>query len=296
MTRGRSLLSGLTPLLCVAAWAQSPAPAPAPAPAAAPAATARSAQAPTGFELAVSPSRLELAARSGQRLGQALALHNLSANAAALAFRTLDWTLSESGELSYHDALLPGSCRPWVTLERRTRSVPARSRVPFRLQIDPPADAPRGECRFMVAIEGLEPAHQAQLQGQGASLQLPVGGRIAVAVYVAVNGARPQLELLHLGSDSIRTQRRAVVTVRNRGDAHGRLDGALEATDADGREWELLPDNGPILPGHTRTLALNARPVGSLPAGAPAQPRFPLRVQGQLNWDDGAFDMKATLP
>ena len=49
-----------------------------------------------------------------------------------------------------------------------------------------PADAPRSECRFMLAIEGVEPAQQAVIERGGASLSLPVNGRIAVAVYIGV--------------------------------------------------------------------------------------------------------------
>ena len=119
----------------------------------------------------------------------------------------MDWTLSDKGELKFHDELLPGSCRPWVTLERRTRQVAARANVPFRFQIDVPADAPRGECRFMIALEGIEPAQQSIINSGGASLSLPVSGRIAVTVYLAVGGAKPQLELLRIGSDSVRAQR-----------------------------------------------------------------------------------------
>ncbi|MBS3997418.1 MAG: hypothetical protein KGZ67_08790, partial [Hydrogenophaga sp.] len=120
------------------------------------------------FEVAVSPSRTELNARAGQRVGQSLQLYNVGGQVSALSFRTMDWSLSEKGELKFHDELLPGSCRPWVTLERRTRQIAPRANVPFRFQIDVPADAPRSECRFMIAIEGVEPAQQALINSGGA--------------------------------------------------------------------------------------------------------------------------------
>lgn len=245
------------------------------------------------FEVAVSPSRTELSASAGQRVGQSLQLYNVGGQVAALSFRTIDWTLSDKGELRFHDELLPGSCRPWVTLERRTRQIAARANVPFRFQIDVPADAPRGECRFMIAVEGIEPAQQAVINSGGASLNLPVSGRIAVAVYLAVGGARPQLELLRIGTDSVRAQRQPVVTVRNNGDAHGRLDGALNATDRTGQRLELLPDGGPVLPGQTRVLALSVKAPTTGPAPAL---QFPLTLQGTLDWEDGAFKVQATLP
>lgn len=245
------------------------------------------------FEVAVSPSRTELVGKAGQRVGQSIQIYNVGGQVSALSFRTMDWTLSDKGELKFHDELLPGSCRPWVTLERRTRQVAARANVPFRFQIDVPADAPRGECRFMIAIEGIEPAQQAIINSGGASLSLPVSGRIAVTVYLAVGGAKPQLELLRIGSDSVRAQRQPVVTVRNTGDAHGRLDGALDATDSTGQRLELVPDGAPILPGQTRVLTLSAKAPAS---GAAPTLKYPLNVQGSLDWDDGAFKVQATLP
>lgn len=245
------------------------------------------------FEVAVAPSRTELTSQSGQRVGQSLQVYNVGDLVSTLSFRTMDWSLSEQGELTFHDELLPNSCRPWVTLERRTRQLAARSNVPFRFQIDVPANAPRGECRFMIAIEGVEPAQMATINGGGASLSLPVSGRIAVSVYLAVGGAKPQLELMRIGSDSVRAERRPVITVRNTGDAHGRLDGALSASDGAGQSFELIPDGGPILPGQTRSLVLSARVAGS--AVAPV-PKFPLKVSGTLDWDDGAFKVQATLP
>jgi len=245
------------------------------------------------FEVAVSPTRVTLGGKASDRIGQSLRIFNLGDQVSALAFRTLDWTLSESGELKFHDALQPGSCRPWVTLERRTVQVPARSDSSFRFQIDVPANAPRGECRFMIAVEGVEPAQLAQINSGGASLSLPVSGRIAVAVYLAVGGAKPRLELQQIGTDSLRKERTPVVRVTNLGDAHGRLEGTLDATNAEGKSFELMPDGGPILPGQTRTLALNIRDSGKPPA-----PRlsFPLQIEGTLEWDDGAFKVKATLP
>ena len=44
------------------------------------------------FEMAVSPSRFELTAKSGERLGQSIDLHNLGSAPTALSVRTLDWS------------------------------------------------------------------------------------------------------------------------------------------------------------------------------------------------------------
>lgn len=245
------------------------------------------------FEVAVSPTRLTINGDAGQRIGQSLKIYNLGAVPTALSFRTLDWSFTPTGELKFHDELLPGSCRPWVSLERRTSQMTARSNASFRFQVEVPAGTPRGECRFMIAVEGVDPAQQAQINSGGASLSLPVSGRIAVAVYLAVGGATPKLELQQIGTDSLKKDRKPVVRITNTGDAHGRLDGVLEATGADGKPFELVPDGGPILPGQTRTLTLNARSPGK---DAPPQLQYPMKLEGTLDWDQGAFKVQATLP
>lgn len=244
------------------------------------------------FEIAVSPSRFEFGAKSGARIGQSLSLQNVGTTATEVSLRTIDWRYSSEGDVAYFDALQPGSCRPWVTLERKTLKVPGRGKATFRFQIDPPADAPRGECRFMLAIEGVEPAYQAAVGQAGASLAIPVTGRIAVAVYVMLNGAQPQLTLGPMGTKDVRGQRTPFLTVINTGDAHGRIEGSLDAKDASGTAFELVPDGTPVMPGQTRTVSLIARGDGD---GKPVTPVFPVKAHGTLDWEKGGFKVNAEL-
>ena len=79
--------------------------------------------------------------------------------------------------------------------------------------------------------------------------------------------------------------------MRNTGDAHGRLDGTLSGRDADGRAVEFVPEGQPVLPGQTRTLALGVSGGGATPAL-----KFPLRLNGTIDWEDGAFKVEASLP
>ena len=245
------------------------------------------------FEIAISPSRFELSGRNTQRIGQSMDIQNLGGTATEVSVRTIDWSYSPEGHITYHDELLPGSCRPWVTLERRLVRVPARGKATFRFQVDVPVDAQRGECRFMLAVEGVEPAHKALIENGGASLSLPVNGRIAVAVYMALNGAQPQLEMRSVGVKDVGGTRKAVVTVHNTGDAHGRLDGSLDATDARNQAFELVPEGTPILPGQTRTLPLTPRVANQKTKAA--EVTWPLKAQGTLDWDRGAFKINADL-
>lgn len=242
------------------------------------------------FEVAVAPSRFEISGKSTQRIGQSLDIHNLGTASTEVTIRTLDWTYSPEGVVGYADELLPGSCRPWVTLERKTVRISARGKAVFRFQVDVPPDTPRGECRFMLAIEGVEPAHKAVIEGGGASLSLPVSGRIAVAVYVAVNGAESRMEMSEVGVKEIRGKRTPVVTVTNRGDAHGRLDGSLDAEDANGLKFELVPEGTPVMPGQTRTLPLIMRAEDSQ---KPPEVAWPLKASGTLDWERGGFKVDA---
>ena len=63
------------------------------------------------------------------------------------------------------------------------------------------------------------------------------------------------------------------LTVSNTGDAHGRLEGSLDAVDNKGRRFELVPEGTPILPGQTRTLAL-------MPKGEDGNRRAEIFLQG----------------
>lgn len=243
------------------------------------------------FEVGVAPSRFELSAKAGTRVGQTLTLQNVGTQASELAIRTLDWTFSPTGGITYHEELTAGSCRPWVTLEKRRVALGPRARVAYRFQVEVPPDAPRGECRFMIAVESAEPAMTRQLDAGGAAVSLPVSGRIAIAVYVAVNGAKPRLEVEGLATQVVQGKRVPAVTVVNGGDAHGRLDGALDATDARGQKFELIPDASPVMPGQKRVLAFTPR--ASAPNQKLEEPAFPVRATGRLDWEDGSFRIEA---
>lgn len=270
--RGTSLLAALS--LCAGLFAAQPATA-------------------APFEIGLSPSRLEIEGKSGARIGQSLDVHNVGNAATAVSVRTLDWSYSDTGNLSFHDALQPGSCRPWVTLERKSLTVEPRSKSAFRIQIDVPPGTPKGECRLMLAFEGVEPAYQAALGSGGMNLSLPVTGRIAVAIYLMIDGAQPKLEMGALTMQEVKGQKTAVLSVTNAGDAHGRIDGSLDAKDAQGRVFEMIPESTPVMPGQTRALPLSVK-ASSVPAGM-TTPAFPVRISGTLDWERGAFKIDAEL-
>jgi hypothetical protein len=186
---------------------------------------------------------------------------------------TNDWVFNPDNSATFTDALAPDSCRPWVAIERRELSIDSGARYRYRFEITPPAGTPARECRFALMVEGME---SAEVEGQ---LNFPVGGRIGVIVYAAIGGATPRLEITGTRVATVNGQATALIDVRNSGNAHGRVEGFLNGTDASGQRMELSPADLPILPGETRSLSLAPVPVDSQPAPTI---RFPLQVQGSL--------------
>jgi hypothetical protein len=128
-----------------------------------------------GFAALVSPPRFELATQPGKTLRSVVEVSNRSTAPARYLIHTADWTFSADFSVNFHDDLQPGSCRPWVAIERPEIVVPGGGTLRYRFEVAVPANAPPGECRFAVMIEGAEPSI-ARSQG----LDMPVTGRIGV--------------------------------------------------------------------------------------------------------------------
>lgn len=229
-----------------------------------------------GFALYVAPPRLDVQAMPGETRRHVLELHHAGQATGGYRFYTNDWTLEGNGTVKVQDALAPGSCRPWVALERRELQLAPDGRYRFRFEVTPPLGTPRGECRFAIMIEGKDTTPVDQ-----GGFKFPVAGRIGVIAYVHVGGAEPKLVV---GKASVREAagaRQAVLEVRNDGDATGRLEGFLTAVDSGGAEFEVAPESVPILPGATRLVAIN--PVVEDGKKPPAI-QYPLTVKGTLEW------------
>ena len=230
------------------------------------------------FSAVVSPPRFELRAKAGETLREVIDITHADAVASGYRFATADWALQANGTVSIIETLTANTCRPWVSIERSAVTLPANGRLKFRIEIAVPANATAGECRFALMVQGDEQ----QVATNGAPI--PVAGRIGVIFYVAVSGAAPQLEFKPLGIQVIDKLNMPVLTVTNRGNAHGRAGGVLTGVDAKGKKFELVPNGLPILAGETRGLALMPNEVG----GGPANPTLPLRVTGKLDWGDSS--------
>lgn len=234
---------------------------------------ASSASLAQGFAAYISPPRFELQAQPGQRLREVMEIQHVGQQKGNYRLYTNDWTLGPDNGVSFSNELAADSCRPWVAIERRELTLEPGARYRFRFEITPPPDTPPRECRFAIMVEGLDPA---RVQGP---LSFPVSGRIGVIVYASIGGAAPRLEIVGTRVETPQGQPTAVLDVRNTGNAHGRLEGFVNARDASGARLEMAPADLPVLPGETRRIPLS--PVADEGKPAPVV-RFPLQVQGQL--------------
>ena len=231
-----------------------------------------------GFAAMISPPRFELSAKPGEKIRQVMEITNASAQAAKYFLKTADWTLDKVGGVAFEDNLQPGSCRPWVAIERREITVTGGGRYRYRFEITPPADAPAGECRFAVLVEG-EPQAVAASNGP----PIPMSGRIGIIVYVKIGSATSKLEIVSANVAVVDNEATPVLHVRNSGNAHGRLDGFLSGTDASGKKLDFSISTLPILPGETRVIPLT---VTRGERDAPIKIAYPITIRGNLEWAD----------
>jgi fimbrial chaperone protein len=235
-----------------------------------------------GFAALVSPPRFELTAKPGKTLRSVIEVSNRSTAPGRYMVHTADWDLSPDFSVNFHDDLQPGSCRPWVAIERPDIVVPGGGTLRYRFEVAVPADAPAGECRFAVMIEGAEPSI-----ARSKGLDVPVTGRIGVIVYVTIGGGTAELEVLGPKTATLNGQRVPTLRIHNAGDAHGRVSGFLTGTDAKGISYDFTPSDFPILPHEEREIFLTP----STATDDHPTLTFPVTVKGTLEWGEHRADL-----
>jgi hypothetical protein len=228
-----------------------------------------------GFAALVSPPRFELATQPGKTLRSVIEVSNRSTAPARYLIHTADWTFAPDFSVNFHDDLLPGSCRPWVAIERPEAVVPGGGTLRYRFEVNVPADAPGGECRFAVMIEGAEPSI-----ARSNGLNMPVTGRIGVIVYLTIGDGAPDLEVFGPKIATLNGQQTPALRVHNSGTAHGRMSGFLTGTDAKGISYDFTPSDFPILPHEEREVFLTP----STATNDHPTLTFPVTVKGTLEW------------
>ena len=98
---------------------------------------------------------------------------------------------------------------------------------------------------------------------------------------MTVGNAAPTLEVVASRVALVDGEATPVLQVKNSGNAHGRLDGFLSATDASGKKLEFTISTLPILPGETRLISLT---VTRGERDAPVKIAYPITIRGNLEW------------
>jgi hypothetical protein len=229
-----------------------------------------------GFSALISPPRIETLAKPGQTTRQVVEVSQVGPAPGKFRVYTADWSLNSTGGVDFFEALQPGSCRPWVALEKRDLTVPGNAKTRFRFEITPPLDAPSNECRFAIMFEGLDTSTVSP-----GALSFPVSGRIGVIVYAGMPGNTMQLQVVgqNVSKEGSKTPQ---ILVSNTGTAHGRVAALLSGSDAKGSALDFSLSTLPIMPGETRTLAITpSLPGSNSPTGAL---QYPVTVKGSLEW------------
>ncbi|MBK8324078.1 MAG: hypothetical protein IPL06_15430 [Betaproteobacteria bacterium] len=242
------------------------------------------------FAAFVLPARFELKAKPGEKLAEVLEIGNDDTNPGDYRFRTADWTMKADGGVDFRpDALDPGSCRPWVRLERLNLRIASKAKRRYRFEVHVPADAPEGLCRFAILIE---PGGDVAPVAPSSGIQMPIVGRLGIIVYIRIGDSKPKLTLERLAVQPVNGRDTAVAIFRNEGNAHGRPEGTLAGTDASGRPFDFTVAPLPILPGETRAIPIWAQ---DSPDGRPGGATFPVKLKGVVEWEGGRQPVDATV-
>ena len=238
------------------------------------------------FAAAVTPPRFELQTDPGNVTRQVLEITHAIQGTGNYKVYTTDWSMDATGALSFYEKIQPGSCRPWVAIERKEVAVAMGTRVRFRFEVSPPADVKPQECRFALMIES-----KPQEVQPGPTASFPMNGRIAVIVYVSIGDVMPLLEAGAVSIVTVDGQVAPGISIRNSGAATGRLTGFVKGLDASGAAIEFQPESVPILPEQTRVIALlpyepgmKPNAVGVNAASARPSIKWPLAVNGTLEF------------
>lgn len=240
------------------------------------------------FSGIVSPARFELKGKAGQKLAQVIEIGNESPVPEEFAVHTADWELNAEGGVIFHDPLRPGSCRPWVAIERRVVKMPPNGIRRYRFEVSVPPGAPPQECRFAIVVE----SNAKPPEVTSGFISMPIQGRLAVIVYVAVGEVAPRLAVREVTVGRMGGRAIPVAQVDNTGNAHGRMEGVLAGVDSTGRRLEFNVSSFPILPGESRRVAIWPQDE---PGGKAAEIRYPLRLKGDFEWAGGKQPIDVTL-
>jgi len=245
------------------------------------------------FAARVSPPNFELKAKPGEVVRKIITIENADVETAIYQIRTADWHMNADGGVSIHPADEPlalKSCRPWTRIERKKLKLQAKKVKRYRFEVHVPENAESGECQFAIVIS---PAPETLDAMEFGNLRVPIMGAIAVIVYVAVGDAEPVLEYrgAHLKKDK---EVVPIIQFFNKGNAHARPFGSIQAIDANNRKADLMVSPFPILPGRVTDIKLTNNPeISGVETIGELVP--PLLLKGLIEWEGGKHKLNAVV-
>jgi len=235
------------------------------------------------FSALVSPPRFEDSAKPGSVYRNVIEISNMSAGASTYIVKTADFLLADDGAVSFLEGVPQStSCRPWVALEAREVTVALKGKKRFRFEIKVPENEPDGECRFALLIEG-----------KPIEASFSVTARIAVVVYLKIGSGEADLSIVKASTTKIEGQELPAFTVKNKGNAHGRLEGMVEGVDNSGKKFSFIPSNAPIMPGKERLIYLSPQP--DAPDEKTPTLVYPVKIKGFLDWSNRRVPLEAVF-
>ncbi len=238
------------------------------------------------FALMVSPPRFELQSKPGKTIREIIEIENVSNSTQNLSIQTNDWQLDSQGSVLFEEALAADSCRPWVALEAKKLTVQPSASKRFRFEIQIPENTTDRECRFAIMLEGEPQVNRGQVP-------LPVTGRVGVIVYLRLGNAAPALSITKAQQmTNANGSKNLALEINNTGNAHGRLEGYIKATDNTGKVWQLSPSADPVIPGKPRVIALIAQDDYQ-PNMSGMQ--LPIKLKGTLEYEGGKINVETDI-
>ena len=247
------------------------------------------------FAARVSPPNFELKADPGDKVRHVIHIQNNDEETAEYVIRTADWDINPQGGVVIRpvDAgLSENSCQPWSRIERGRIKLAPQQIKKYRFEIQVPADASAGECRFAILIS---PTPESIETTQLGNISIPITGQIAIVVYVVIGDATANLEFR--GARIIESEdgrQAAYLDFFNSGNAHGRPFGSVNIRQSDGSNIELVVVPFPVLPGRSMPIGLQSVSGPEYREPPPLQLSLPASMTGLIEWDGGNLKLDDT--
>lgn len=210
-----------------------------------------------GFGLAVTPTHTEMEITPGNRYRQTVKVANMSKkNRLRLNIGLADFTLDEEGGLKLSaPGTDPRSASEWISFSPGTLLLNPGQAKEIRVDFAVPVTvASEGDFRSSLLIQTMPPpVSERKESGFWNSYQ------VASLFYLTIPPALPEIRIT--GSEiawSVKDEPGLVLTLENKGPAHGRLFGELKVLDKDGKEaFRFTVEDLVILENQTRKHRIN---------------------------------------